>query len=200
MSPCRERGLGGSPCLRQNGPSSSPGGAGWGGLYLHNTDETPEVCSVSFFQAVKDPAAAPGRSRPVPRAVGVSAVDARRQMCIHIHSGGTSEIRTARRRSPPAWAPVLAEEVRSSVLQLPRQRSRASAVPGGWPNPAPLQCRATRSPARRRAVSPVADRGHADAASCPRPVPLQRRSALRRRAPMRRPGLQQEPGRCPVPP
>ncbi|XP_075630560.1 uncharacterized protein LOC142604889 [Balearica regulorum gibbericeps] len=55
-------------------------------------------------------------------------------MCIHIHFGGPSETVTSSAkpagRNPPAWAPVQAQEVRSSVLQpqLPCKQSRASAV------------------------------------------------------------------------
>lgn len=56
--------------------SGEPGEGGRGGLYLPSTDEELKVCSVSLFQVMKRPVAAPGHSRSVPRVVGMSEVDA----------------------------------------------------------------------------------------------------------------------------
>ncbi|XP_072740698.1 uncharacterized protein [Ciconia boyciana] len=108
-------------------------------------------------------------------------------MCIHIHFGGTSEIITssaqpARRPSPPAWAPVQAEEVRSRAPQprLPCEQSWASAVQSerarcagslAKSSPAQVLCHEVSS---LEEESPVPGRGHGDAACLSQPVLLQR--------------------------
>lgn len=73
VSLCTERGRGGSPCLLENGCSSSSREGGRRGLYQHNTDE--KLSLQYFFQAMKDPPAALGYHLSMPRVVGMSAVD-----------------------------------------------------------------------------------------------------------------------------